>query len=69
MHLGILRTNTISKTSDLNFEENLKKARRVVYSLMASGMHGYNGLDPETNLHLMKTYILPGLSWYCPVRN
>ena len=59
MHLGIHRTTTISKTSKLNVEENLKRARRVVYSLMASGMHGYNGKDPETNLHLMKTYVLP----------
>ena len=61
MHLGIHRATTISKTSEMNVEENLKKARRVVYRLMSSGMHGYNGLDPETNLHLMKTYVLPVL--------
>ena len=24
---------------------------------MSSGMRGHNGLDPETNLHLVKTYI------------
>ena len=58
MHIGIHRATTISKPSELNAEENLKKkARRVVYSLMSSGMHGHNGLDPETNLHLVKTYI------------
>ena len=28
---------------------------------MSSGMHGHNGLDPETNLHLMKTYEFPVL--------
>ena len=28
-------------------------------SLMSSGMHGHNGLDPETNLHLIKTYVTP----------
>ena len=61
MHLGIHRTSTLSKTSELNVEENLKKARRVVYSLMSSGMHGHNGLDPETNLHLVKTYVTPVL--------
>ena len=60
-HLGIHCTTTISKNSELNIEENLKKARRVVYSLMSSGMHGHNGLDPETNLHLVKTYVLPVL--------
>ena len=48
MHLGIHRTATISKNSELNVEENLKKGRRVVYSLMSSGMHGHNGLDPKT---------------------
>ena len=58
MHLGIHRTTTISKINELNVEENQKKARRVVYSLMSSGMHGHNGLDPETNLHLVKTYVL-----------
>ena len=26
---------------------------------MASGLHGQNGLDPETSLQLVKTYILP----------
>ena len=61
MHLDIHRTTTISKNSELNVEENLKKARRVVYSLMSSGMHGHNGLDPQTNLHLVKTYVLPVL--------
>ena len=61
MHLGIHCTTTISKNSELNIEENLKKARRVVYSLMSSDMHRHNGLDPETNLHLVKTYVLPVL--------
>ena len=42
MYLRIHPTNTISKNSELNIEENLKKARRVVYSLMSSGMHGHN---------------------------
>ena len=28
---------------------------------MSSGMHGHNGLDPETNLHLVKTYVTPVL--------
>ena len=28
-------------------EENIKKARKMLYSLMGSGLHGYDGLDPE----------------------
>lgn len=30
-HLGICCANTISKTSEINVDENLKKARRVGY--------------------------------------
>ena len=26
---------------------------------MSSGLHGENGLDPETAIHLMQTYVLP----------
>ena len=35
--------------------------RRTAYSLFAFGLHGHNGLDPLTSLHLIKTYILPAL--------
>ena len=35
-HLDIQRAGTLSKTSELNINENLKKARRVVYRLMSS---------------------------------
>ncbi|MES9884980.1 MAG: reverse transcriptase family protein [Sedimenticola sp.] len=58
MHMGILRSAATDETS---VDENIKKARRTIYSLMASGLHGENGLDPETSLHLMQTYILPVL--------
>ena len=40
---------------------NIQKARRTVYSLMGSGLHGENGLDPETSIHLLQTYVLPVL--------
>jgi hypothetical protein len=36
-----------------------KKARRATYSLMSTGLHGNNGLDPETSLQLIKTYNTP----------
>ena len=32
--------------------ENIKKARRMLYSFLAVGLHGENGHDPETSLHL-----------------
>lgn len=60
-HLGIIRSSSMRETREENIEENIKKARRTVYSLMASGLHGHNGLDPETNLHLIRTYITPVL--------
>lgn len=58
-HIGLKQTDLISKTAEVNVENNIKKARRATYSLMASGLHGQNGLDPEKSLQLVKTYILP----------
>ncbi|CAG2224717.1 unnamed protein product [Mytilus edulis] len=40
-------------------EENTKKARRAVYSLMASGLHGENGLDPSKSISTFRTYVMP----------
>ena len=57
MHVGICR----SADSDENdVTENIKN-RRTMYSLMSAGLHGENGLDPETSLHLYQTYVLPVL--------
>jgi hypothetical protein len=39
---------------EINVELNIKRARRT-----HSGLHGHNGLDPETSLQLFKTYVLP----------
>ena len=58
-HIGLKQTDLISKTAEVNVENNIKKARRATYSLMASSLHGQNGLDPEKSLQLVKTYILP----------
>jgi hypothetical protein len=44
-----------------NVEENIKKARRSAYGLFGGGYHGNNGLDPDTLIHLFKTYITPVL--------
>ena len=58
-HIGLLQSDTIAKTMEINVEQNIKKSRRTTYSLMTSGLHGYNGLDAETTLQLFKTYVLP----------
>ena len=55
IHLGIHRASTLSKTSELNVKENLKKLKELcMVLLMSSGMHSHNGLGPETSLHLVK---------------
>ena len=41
------------------YESNITNAQRTLYSLMASGLHGENGLDPETSIHLLQIYVLP----------
>lgn len=41
--------------------QNIKKARRTLYSLMAPGLHGHNGFDPETSVQLYQIYMLPAL--------
>ena len=55
MHMGILRSKT---TEDSAVKENVSKAKRTLYSLMSSGLHGENGLDPDTSIHLMQTYFM-----------
>jgi hypothetical protein len=67
-HVGLVRTPDNSPTAAIT--ENLQKARRTLYSLMSAGLHGENGLDPETCIHLLRTYVIPiliyGLEIYLP---
>ena len=58
-HIGLPQTSNSKKSGEINVDNNIKKARRATYSLMASGLHGHNGLDPETTLQLIRTYITP----------
>ena len=58
MHVGVLRSASTQITA---VAENIKKARQTLYSLMPSGCQGPNGLDPETSIHLLQTYVLPTL--------
>ena len=56
MHMGIMRS---ANTQESAVQENIKKARRTIYSLMGAGLHGENGLDPDTSIHLIQTYVIP----------
>ena len=60
-HLDIQRSTSTKNTPIETVNENIKKARRTAYTLLSEGLHGNNGLDPETSLHLLKTYVLPVL--------
>jgi hypothetical protein len=70
-HIGITRSDTNSARTTV--DENIRKAGRATYSLMGTGLHGENGLDPETSISLLKIYILPiltyGLEIVIPKRN
>ena len=37
------------------------KQTDVIYSLMGTGLHGENGLDPKTAISLLQTYVIPVL--------
>ncbi|CAC5421426.1 unnamed protein product [Mytilus coruscus] len=60
-HIGI--KNLKKDSTNATITENIKKARRSMYSLMGAGLHGENGLDPETLISLFRTYILPVLTY------
>jgi hypothetical protein len=56
-HIGIQRHFKDSSTATI--EENLKKSRRALYSLMRSGLHDENGFDPVTSISILRTYVIP----------
>ena len=58
-HMGILRSSSNQELNEV--EQNLQKARRTTYSLTGAGLHGENGLDPETSISLLNTYVFPVL--------
>ncbi|CAC5367025.1 unnamed protein product [Mytilus coruscus] len=62
-HLGILRSTSSKNSQNETTEQNITKSKRAAYSLMSAGMHGENGLDPITSLHLIKTFIQPILTY------
>ena len=55
-HLGMVRGSSIKGTETETVNQNISKAQRAAYSLMPVGLHGVNGLDPETSLHLIRIY-------------
>lgn len=58
-HLGLFRSE--SKENEVNIDERVSLARRTMYSLINTGFHGSNGLNPAVSLKLYQCYVLPRL--------
>lgn len=58
-HLGLLRAETNENV--INIEERLKLARRTLYALIATGVHGSNGLNPRVSYKIYQCYVIPRL--------
>ena len=56
-HLGITRAG--KKESEINISERISLACRTSYLLMNTGLHGTNGLNPETSYVIYKCYVIP----------
>ncbi|CAC5380503.1 CCDC34 [Mytilus coruscus] len=58
-HLGIIRAEI--KENNVNVEDSLSLARRTLYSLINSGLHGSNDLNPITSYQIYRSYVIPKL--------
>ena len=58
-HLGILRAET--RENNINIDERLSLARRTLYALINTGVHGSNGLSPKVSLKIYQCYVIPRL--------
>ena len=59
-HLGILQGNTAS-LNKIRAEQNVDRARRTMYSLLGTGLHGCEGMNPITAAHIVNIYVMPRL--------
>lgn len=62
-HLGLIRPMSTKKSESETVDQNITKARRATYSLMSAGCHGENGLDPISNLHMVRKFVQPILTY------
>jgi hypothetical protein len=58
-HLGLTRLS--SDENRINIEERIALARRTlyIYSLIKTGVHGTNGLNPRTSCTIYQVYVIP----------
>jgi hypothetical protein len=55
-HLGI--TRSVKDQTSISIQDNVSKDRRTAYSLMASGLHGVNGLDTASACKIVQTFVV-----------
>ena len=56
-HLGLVRSD--KNVCGVNITERISLARRTGYSLMKSGFHGSNDLNPKVSYRMYQTYVMP----------
>ena len=61
VHLDVTRSGI--KDIELSIEKRIKCVRLTKYSLLGTGFHGTNGIDPITAYQIYKTYVLPRLRY------
>ncbi|MCG8033679.1 MAG: endonuclease/exonuclease/phosphatase family protein [Candidatus Thiodiazotropha taylori] len=58
-HLGLIRGGSFE--GQANVTNRISLARRTLYSLIKTGMHGSNGLNPKVSYKMYQCYVLPRL--------
>ena len=58
-HLGLLRSEV--NENIIKIEERLSLARRTLYALINTGVHGSNGLNPRVSYKIYQCYVIPRL--------
>ena len=62
-HLIIEKDNQSATGTKMVVKKRIVTAtcRRTVYSLMAAGLHGLNGVNPYVAIHMIQIYVIPRL--------
>ena len=58
-HLGILRSS--KEENAINIQKRTSLARRTLYSLIKTGVHGCNGLNAKIAYKIYQVYVIPRL--------
>ena len=61
-HLGIIRSGI--KENEINIEDRLTLACRTLYSLINSGVHGSNGINPIVSYKIYQSSLMSFLDFY-----